>query len=110
MMYHCANCNQDYDFATQGAICPHLPRSEGGKDRLEPWPKRAPETAPAHERAMHLLRHAALELNHASVFIRTRQKMHPDGVKLYDELLGEIAAFLKDQQSTEGPLKGATGQ
>lgn len=41
--YHCLNCTSDYDFATQGAICPHKLRSEGGKDRLEAWPARATE-------------------------------------------------------------------
>lgn len=48
-VYHCASCNKDYDFATQGAICPHQLRSEGGKDRLEPWPVRSTEAKPAHE-------------------------------------------------------------
>lgn len=45
--------------------------------------------------ALELLREAALELNHSKVFIRTREKMHPDGVKLYDELLDQIYQFLK---------------
>ena len=46
--YHCANCNKDYDFATQGAICPHQLRSEGGKDQLGPWPKRSAEPKTDH--------------------------------------------------------------
>lgn len=92
MIYHCANCNKDYDFETQGAICPHEARSDGGIDSLAPWPKR--EEKP-EVRAMHLLRQAALELNHSKVFIRSREKMHPDGVRLYDELLDEIVEFLK---------------
>jgi hypothetical protein len=40
-LYHCANCNRDYDFATQGAVCPHQLRTEGGRDRLESWPLRS---------------------------------------------------------------------
>ena len=35
-VYHCLNCNRDYDHETQGAICPH----ESGasrRDSLPPW-------------------------------------------------------------------------
>jgi hypothetical protein len=39
-IYHCANCNRDYDIALQGALCPHETRESGNaKDRLPPWPK-----------------------------------------------------------------------
>lgn len=34
MLYHCLNCNKDYDYSVQGSICPHKLRSEGGKDTL----------------------------------------------------------------------------
>lgn len=33
-------------------------------------------------------------LNHARIFIVSREKMHPDGVKLYDELRAKIEAIV----------------
>lgn len=47
--------------------------------------------------AIELLREAALELNHSKVFVRSREKMHPDGIRLYDDLLDKIYQFLKAQ-------------
>ena len=37
-----------------------------------------------------LLIRAIAELTHARTFIRSREKMHSDGIKLYDELLDEL--------------------
>lgn len=37
-----------------------------------------------------LLREALITLNHARVFIETREKMHPVGVGLYDDLVSQI--------------------
>ncbi len=36
-------------------------------------------------------------LNHAEVFIQTREKMHPDGVILYTELLEKITFLNKNK-------------
>lgn len=41
-----------------------------------------------------LLREALITLNHARVFISTREKMHPVGVGLYDDLIEQIDAAL----------------
>ena len=37
-----------------------------------------------------LLRDALVTLNHARVFISTREKMHPVGIGLYDDLVRQI--------------------
>ena len=37
-----------------------------------------------------LIKRAIAELTHSRVFISSRQKMHPDGIKLYDEFLDEL--------------------
>ncbi len=37
-----------------------------------------------------LLREALITLNHARVFVSTREKMHPVGVSLYDDLVDQI--------------------
>ena len=34
-------------------------------------------------------------LRHASVFVRTRQKMHPTGLELYDQLVKDVENALK---------------
>jgi hypothetical protein len=36
-------------------------------------------------------------LKHARTFITSREKMHPDGVKLYDELLANLKRFLREK-------------
>lgn len=41
-----------------------------------------------------LLRDALTTLNHARVFITTREKMHPTGISLYDELVRQIEQAL----------------
>jgi hypothetical protein len=41
-----------------------------------------------------LLREALITMNHARVFISTREKMHPIGVGLYDDLVEQIEAVL----------------
>ena len=41
-----------------------------------------------------LLREALTTLNHARVFISTREKMHPVGVGIYDDLVEQIDAAL----------------
>lgn len=42
-----------------------------------------------------LLREALIELKHARVFIGSREKMHPTGIGLYDELLEKIEQDLR---------------
>jgi hypothetical protein len=37
----------------------------------------------------HRISQLTAELKHCSVFIRTREKMHPSGIELFDRLLGE---------------------
>jgi len=37
---HCLNCGKDYDYSTQGAICPH-DTGERRMDSLAPWPARS---------------------------------------------------------------------
>jgi hypothetical protein len=37
-----------------------------------------------------LLRETTAELKFASIFVRSREKMHPEGLKLYDELLERL--------------------
>jgi hypothetical protein len=37
---HCLNCNKDYDWRIQGAICPHE-GEERRIDKLSPWPKKS---------------------------------------------------------------------
>ena len=41
-----------------------------------------------------LLREALITLTHARIFISTREKMHPVGVGLYDDLVEQIEAAL----------------
>lgn len=41
-----------------------------------------------------LLRETKTTLNHARVFISTREKMHPAGIVLYDELISQIEQVL----------------
>jgi hypothetical protein len=41
---------------------------------------------PVHEK-MKLLAEALTTLKHARVFISTREKMHPTGIELYDDLI-----------------------
>ena len=43
---------------------------------------------------MKLLEEALITLKHAHVFICTREKMHPDGIKLYQELISQIEKAL----------------
>jgi len=46
------------------------------------------------------LEEARLTLAHARVFIGSRQKMHPDGQKLYDEAIAQAEAALAGQGTT----------
>ena len=39
------------------------------------------------------LREVIVTMKHAHVFITSREKMHPTGIELYDELLTKIAAL-----------------
>lgn len=41
-----------------------------------------------------LLHEALVTLNHARVFISSREKMHPTGISLYDELIEKIERAL----------------
>ncbi|MGF6434365.1 hypothetical protein ABIE91_009585 [Bradyrhizobium elkanii] len=52
-----------------------------------------------------LLREALITLNHARVFISTREKMHPIGVGLYDDLVEQIETSLGIPASSEEALK-----
>lgn len=50
---------------------------------------------------MKLLEEAELELRHSSIFVRSREKMHPTGLDLYDDLLRRIQVYLGNP-STKG--------
>ena len=52
-----------------------------------------------------VLREVIVTMRHAHVFITSREKMHPTGVELYDELLTKIAALAPEQD--EGQNKQA---
>lgn len=45
--------------------------------------------------AHNLLEEAHRELDHARVFIRTREKMHPEGVRQFDEVWSKVRRFLE---------------
>lgn len=42
-----------------------------------------------------LLLECLVTLRHASVFVRSREKMHPTGLELYDQLVSDIEGALK---------------
>lgn len=42
-----------------------------------------------------ILHESLVTLRHARVFITSREKMHPTGVELYDQLVKDIEAALK---------------
>lgn len=42
-----------------------------------------------------ILLECLVTLRHASVFVRTRERMHPTGLELYDQLVKEIEDALK---------------
>lgn len=52
---------------------------------------------PVHEK-MKLLAEALVTLKHARVFICTREKMHPTGIELYDELVAKIEELEKQNE------------
>ena len=54
--------------------------------------ERAQRAEALAERYAKILDECVITLRHARVFICTREKMHPDGQKLYDELLAAIDA------------------
>ncbi|SEE52805.1 hypothetical protein [Bradyrhizobium lablabi] len=59
-----------------------------GEDDIDPYGELSPK-APDD-----LLGEIWCTLNHARIFIISREKMHPDGVKLYDELRAKIGAIV----------------
>lgn len=42
-----------------------------------------------------ILLECLVTLRHASVFVRTREKMHPTGLELYDQLVKDVEGALK---------------
>lgn len=44
--------------------------------------------------AIRLLRECHTTMNHAHVFICTREQMHPDGRRLYEKTLRELKEFV----------------
>lgn len=42
-----------------------------------------------------LLLECLVTLRHASVFVRTRESMHPTGLELYDQLVKDVEIALK---------------
>lgn len=48
---------------------------------------------PTPEQINHFIECAAIELAHARTFVTSRQKMHPDGVELYDMTLNSARAI-----------------
>jgi hypothetical protein len=45
-----------------------------------------------------LLREALVTLRHARVFIGSRERMHPTGISLYDDLVGQIEKALMTER------------
>lgn len=54
-----------------------------------------PDEQVAKAEAHNLLEEAFRELDHARVFIRTREKMHPTGVYQFDEVWAKVRRFLE---------------
>ena len=42
-----------------------------------------------------ILLECLVTLRHASVFVRTRERMHPTGLELYDQLVSDVENALK---------------
>lgn len=42
-----------------------------------------------------ILLECLVTLRHASIFVRTREKMHPTGLELYDQLVKDVEEALK---------------
>lgn len=42
-----------------------------------------------------ILLECLVTLRHASTFVRTREKMHPTGLELYDQLVKDVESALK---------------
>lgn len=42
-----------------------------------------------------ILLECLVTLRHASVFVRTRERMHPTGLELYDQLIKDVESALK---------------
>lgn len=55
-----------------------------------------PAEAQARDRK-ELLREVAVTMRHARTFITSREKMHPTGIDLYDQLLAEIWIEVGDE-------------
>ena len=47
------------------------------------------------ERYRDLLLECLVTLRHASLFVRTRERMHPTGLELYDQLIKDVEEALK---------------
>lgn len=60
----------------------------------------AGEATPAQQPLRQLLVRCSDELRHASIFVRSREKMHPEGLKLYDELHFDIDAALAGEATS----------
>jgi len=60
-----------------------------------------PTSLPSEEKVttspVNLLTEAFLEMDHARMFIRTREKMHPDGVHQFDKIWAKVRRFLEQQ-------------
>lgn len=50
-----------------------------------------------------VLTEALVEMKHAAIFIRSREKMHPIGVKQFDQVVEQIEAALAPQKGNTGP-------
>ena len=42
-----------------------------------------------------------ITMNHASIFITSREKMHPTGISLYDELLSNLEELYENNKKEE---------
>ncbi len=49
------------------------------------------------ERLRKILKETSITLNHARIFIDSRQRMHKDGIVLYDECLKQSLQELKEE-------------
>lgn len=56
-----------------------------------------------------ILLECLVTLRHASTFVRTREKMHPTGLELYDQLVKDVESALK-APGPELPADQLTGE
>jgi len=93
----CADYKEDA-YRETDAILAALDSRAGEDVRPDSWTA-APEDV--RERAQ-LLADVELHLKSSRVFVTTREKMHPCGVELHDELLGRVTAAIDSIGKAKG--------